>query len=278
MAKSKSNILILKKYSFFLLLGVLFSTAWAEDAKNHAPLFVNDSQQLSNQRVLEFWGYHNYQGSDAYQNIGKIRYYNPLEIGDWEGRLRLDASRVSNFNSISSPSSSGEYKAGQTMVTVWGRDKVFLKEMGALVGARVIFPFGNNNQWEVGPQLNWSYVPGAQPVLPISDFSPLVRYMYGFYAKNNGYAENPNQPGPTRSLYMYPTLGYSVTPDLMLRLWDENGIVYNSAGGGWFVPIDAMFLYRVTKNLVFAVGASKQVVQTYRQYDWSTYAKISLNF
>jgi hypothetical protein len=277
-ATTKCNVLTLKKYSFFLLLGILSSTSWAGDAENRGSRFINDSQQLSKEYVLEFWGYHNYQGNDAYQNTGKLRYYNPLNAGDWEGRLRIDTSRVANFNSTSSPTKEGQYSSGQTMVTVWGRDKVFLKELGALVGGRVIFPFGNNNQWEVGPQLNWSYVPDAQTALPISDFSPLVRYMYGFYAKNNSYEANPSQPPLTRSLYLYPTTGYSLTPNLMLRFWDENGIVYNSAGGGWFVPIDAMLLYRITKNLVLAVGGSKQVVQTYNQYDWSTYAKISLNF
>ncbi len=58
----------------------------------------------------------------------------------------------------------------------------------------------------------------------------------------------------------------------------KNGAVFNTAGNGWFVPIDAMVLHRLDKNWVVAVGASKQVVQTYQQYDWSTYAKISFNF
>lgn len=268
----------LKKYLYFLLLWILFSTARAQDSESHSSRFINDSQRLSKDQVLEFWGFHNYQGNDSYQNTGTIRYYNPLQAGEWVGRLRIDASKVANFNSMTSPGKDTEYSIGQTKITVWGRDKVFLKELGALVGARVILPSGNSNQWEVGPQLNWSYVPDASTILPISDFSPLVRYMYGFYAKNNSYAANPGQPPLTRSLSIYPTVGYSLTPNLMVRFWDENGIVYNSAGGGWFVPIDAMLLYRTSKNFVFAVGASKQVIQTYYQYDWSTYAKISMNF
>jgi hypothetical protein len=54
--------------------------------------------------------------------------------------------------------------------------------------------------------------------------------------------------------------------------------LYNSAGGGWFVPIDAMVAHRINKHFLFAVGASKHVIQSYYQYDWSVYSKVSLNF
>ncbi|WP_162784995.1 hypothetical protein [Polynucleobacter necessarius] len=102
--------------------------------------------------------------------------------------------------------------------------------------------------------------------------------MYGFEGKNNSPNVNPSQPPLMRTLQLFPTLGLQLSPSTMLRFWDENGMVYNSPGGGWFVPIDAIVTHRFAKQWVFAVGASKQVVQTYRQYDWSTYAKISFNF
>jgi hypothetical protein len=62
-------------------------------------------------------------------------------------------------------------------------------------------------------------------------------------------------------------------------LWDENGIVWNTGGGGgWFIPLDAMVTHRLNKSFLFAVGASKQVVQSYPVYDWSFYGKLSFNF
>jgi hypothetical protein len=262
----------------FLLASIFLSSAWAEDLLVPLSKFDNDSQKLTNDRVLEFWGYHNYEGSDNYQNVLKLRYYNPLEAGDWRGRIRLDTAVVSSYNSIDTPNNSGQYSAGNTMITVWGQDKTFLKSLGALVGARVIFPFGNNGQWAVGPQLNWTFSPEVDSLLHITDFSPLLRYMYGFDAKNNSYAVNPSQPALLRNLQIFPTIGFELSPSTMLRFWDENGVVYNTAGGGWFIPIDAMVTHRLTKNFVVAVGASKQVVQSYRQYDWSSYAKISYNF
>ena len=64
----------------------------------------------------------------------------------------------------------------------------------------------------------------------------------------------------------------------MLRLWDENGMAYNPASGDWFVPLDAMVTHRLTKTLVSAIGASKQLFQTYKKYDWMGYGKVSLSF
>lgn len=268
--------------SLFKILGYLLSffvgSAYAESLFVPVSKFDNDSQQLTKNKVLEFWAYHDYQGEDNYQNTLKLRYYHPLEAGDWRGRIRLDTAYVANFNSNTSLNNSGQYSPGNTMVTIWGQDKYFLKPLGALAGARVTFPFGNNGQWAVGPQLGWTFLPEVDSLLHVTDFSPLVRYMYGFDTKNNSLTVNPNQPALQRSLQMFPTIGFQLTPNTMLRFWDENGVVYNTAGGGWFVPIDAMVTHRLAKNWVVAVGASKQVVQTYRQYDWSTYAKVSYNF
>jgi hypothetical protein len=36
--------------------------------------------------------------------------------------------------------------------------------------------------------------------------------------------------------------------------------------------------HRVNKQFLFAVGASKQVVQSYPVYNWSFYGKLSFNF
>jgi len=250
----------------------------AEDLLVPISKFDNDSQQLSKDRVLEFWGYHNYLSNDQYQNTLKLRYYNPLEVGDWRGRLRIDTSYVANYTSNSNVNNSGQYSAGNTLLTVWGQDRTFLKPLGALVGARVVFPFGNNGQWAVGPQLNWTFSAQVDSILHVTDFSPLIRYMYGFDTKNNSFTANPTQPPLARALQLFPTVGFQLAPNTLLRFWDENGAVYNSAGGGWFVPIDAMITHRLTKNWVVAIGASKQVIQTYQQYDWSAYGKISFNF
>jgi hypothetical protein len=135
------------KYLLLLFISLFLPTAWAQDLLVPLSKFENNSKDLSKDRVMEFWGYHNYEGNDNYQDILRLRYYNPLEVGDWQGRIRLDTSVLSDYNSQMGSNNSGKYSAGNTMVTVWGQDRSFLKPLGALVGGRVIFPFGNNGQW-----------------------------------------------------------------------------------------------------------------------------------
>jgi len=268
----------LVKYCLVFLVGIFSSFAWAEDLLVPLSKFDNDSQRLSTDRVLEFWGYHSFESGSNYENTLTLRYYNPLEAGDWKGRFRLDTSLISSYNTETAGGNTRQYSAGNTMVTIWGQDKEFLNPLRALVGARVIMPFGNNGQWAIGPQLSWTLKPEVDTLLHVTDFSPLLRYMYSFDTSKNSFTVNPGQPPLARYLSIFPTVGFELTPKTMLRFWDENGMAYNAAGGGWFVPLDAMVTHRLTNNLVLAVGASKQLIQTYPQYNWTAYGKVSFNF
>jgi hypothetical protein len=223
------------------------------------------SDQYSSQRVLEFWGYHNTTGEQAQNDTLKLRYYQPLAFDQWRGTMRLDTSYVSTYGPQLPQQSSGTYSAGNTLLTIWGNHPSLLKNWEGTLGGRIVFPFGNNGQWAAGPQIGTVYVPG--------------RYMYGFDTKGNSFANNPNQPPLVRNLNIFPTLGFNISPNTQIRFWDENGISWNTGGGGgWFVPLDAMVTHRLNKNFLFAVGASKQVVQSYPVYDWSFYGKLSFNF
>lgn len=266
------------RFLIFLLLNLILVHAYAEDILTPLSKFKNDSQELSSDRVLEFWGYHSFESNTNYDNTLTLRYYNPLEVGDWKGRVRLDTSLVSSYNIDTGVGNLKQYTGGNTMLTVWGQDKGITGPLNALIGARVIFPFGNYGQWSAGPQVSWTFTPQENAFLPVTDFSPLLRYMYSFDGKNNSFAANPGQPPLARYLQIFPTVGFELSPKTMLRFWDENGMAYNAAGGGWFVPVDAMVTHRLTKDLVLAVGASKQLIQTYSQYNWTAYGKVSFNF
>jgi len=74
------------------LFSIFVSASYAEDLLVPLSKSDNDSQQLSDSKVLEFWAYHNYDNNDNYQNVLKLRYYNPLAAGNWRGRIRLDTS------------------------------------------------------------------------------------------------------------------------------------------------------------------------------------------
>lgn len=232
---------------------------------------VNTSQQRSSDHILEFWGYHDSQGSENYIDTLKLRYYNPVNLGDWDGTMRLDTAYSAAYGPQLPAQSTGTFSANNAMLTIWGGQAGWFGN----VGARLFAPLSNLGQWLAGPQVSTSFAPAGSEQKVLSDISPLARYMFGFNSK----APSGVSPPPLASrLELYPTVGLNLGPSTQLRFWDENGAVYNAAGGGWFVPIDAMVTHRFNKHLLVAVGGAKQVVQTYQLYNWSLYGKISLSF
>ncbi|CAM3722463.1 hypothetical protein POAN111098_04390 [Polynucleobacter antarcticus] len=265
----------------FIALWIYGTSLAAEDENRFSLNYLNlknDSRQYASDPVLEFWGYHDSQGDDNTVDTLKLRYYQPIEIGKLRGMARLDTAYAKNYGPSFPAENQGQYSAGNTMLTVWGSHPNILPNWGANLGARIIFPFGNNGQWAIGPQIGSSFKPTEGSKTILADFSPLVRYMYGFDTKNNSFQINPNQPHLVRNLQLFPTIGITLGPHTQIRFWDENGIIYNSAGGGWFVPLDAMVTHRLSRNLLFAVGAAKQVVQTYNVFNLSVYGKVSYSF
>ncbi len=270
------------KLLFFSCIAIFSSygvgqTAASTDSSGFLGL-ENRSNEYSNDSVIELWGYHNGYGEENFSDTVRLRLYQPLQFDNWRGMFRLDTSYVSNWGPDDPGQSSGQFSAGNTFITVWGQPPSFLPNWGVNLGARLIMPFGNNGQWAIGPQIGSIFKPKESSKTILADFSPLVRYMYGFDSKNNSFAVNPTQPPLLRTLNLFPTIGLQLTPTTQIRFWDENQIIYNTAGGGWFVPIDAMITQSLNKNLLFAVGASKQIIQTFNSYDSSIYGKISLRF
>ena len=256
----------------FLLLCISSALACAAEQTSTPILgLVNASQDRSENRILEFWGYHEYDGSQNYADTLKLRYYNPLNIGDWHGTLRLDTAYTAAYGPLLPAQSTGTYSANNAMVTIWGGKAGWFGN----VGARVVAPLSDVGQWLAGPQVSTSFTPAGSSKSLLADISPLARYMIGFNAK----APSGFSPPPLASrLELYPTVGVNLGPSTQIRFWDENGVLYNAAGGGWFVPIDAMVTQRINKNLLLAIGGAKQVVQTYQLYNWTVYGKVSFTF
>jgi|GEM_PF-1002737 hypothetical protein len=155
-----------------ILFCLFVSVAYAEDLLVPISKFDNDSQQLVDSKVWELWGLHSYKGDDKYQNTALLRYYHPLQTDAWRGRMRIDASLVSNSDSTSSNNNAAQYTLGNTLVTVWGQDNYFLKPLGALFGGHLSLPSDTNGQWAVGPQLGWSFLPEVNNALNVSSFHP----------------------------------------------------------------------------------------------------------
>ncbi len=260
----------LKRTFSLLLLCMMTSNANAQ-SEDSALGLMNASQLRSQDRILEFWGYHEYDGSENYVDTLKLRYYNPVNIGDWRGTIRLDTAYTSPYGPQLPVQSPGAYSANNAMITIWGGKAGWFGNLGA----RVFAPLSNTGQWLAGPQVSTSFVPTSREQTLLSDISPLARYMIGFNTK----APAGVSPPPLASrLELYPTVGLNLGPSTQIRFWDENGAIYNATGGGWFIPLDAMLTQRLNQNLLVAIGGAKQVVQTYQLYQWSVYGKMSLTF
>ncbi len=261
----------LRVLTFLLLSMSAVLVSAAEQTSTPILGLVNASQERSQDRTLEFWGYHDSQGSENYIDTLKLRYYNPLNLGDWHGTMRLDTAYSAAYGPQLPAQSTGTFSANNAMLTIWGGQAGWFGN----VGARVFAPLSNLGQWLVGPQVSTSFTPAGSGQQLLSDISPLARYMIGFNAR----APSGMNPPPLASrLELYPTVGLNLGPSTQIRFWDENGAVYNAAGGGWFIPIDAMLTQRINKNLLFAIGGAKQVVQTYQLYNWTVYGKVALTF
>lgn len=260
------------------LATLLAAPAFAEQdrySSDYLQEFKDASQNYSRSSILEFWGYHNnYGGPDNYTDTLRLRYYHPIEHEKFKGTIRLDTTAVFSPNT-SSNNSAMQVAPGTTFITAWGNHPDFLAGWGGNIGGRVIFPFGNGSQWAIGPQFGMSFRPTKGNDTVLADFSPLVRYMYGFYTPNN---IPSNATAPMRELQLYPTFGFKLGSQTQIRIWDENGILYNTAQGTWFLPIDAMITHRFTPNLLVALGGSKQLIQTYANYNWVLYGKVSITF
>ena len=279
---SNRTILKLSKLIVAVLTTIMASYGYGQSPSSSEPStflgLENRTHEYSSDTIVEFWGYHNGYGNENFSDQFRLRLYEPLQWGNWKGMFRLDTSWVSQWGPADPGQSSGQFSAGNTFITVWGRPPSFLPDWGINLGARLVMPFGNNGQWAIGPQIGSVFKPKDPSKTILADFSPLVRYMYGFDTKNNSFQVNPNQPPLLRTLNLFPTVGLQLTPTTQIRFWDENQIIYNTAGGGWFVPIDAMVTQSINKHLLVAIGGAKQIVQTYQVYDWSIYGKISLRF
>ncbi len=240
----------------------------------------NVSQRYVPAPIVDLWYYHQTLSTGAYSNMATLRVFHPISNpwGQWRGVFRLDQSYYNSFGPSVDDPNNKTYQRGNTMITIWGNHPHLFSSWHGDLGLRVILPVGNEGQWAVGPQAGVSYQtrkPEGQ--VGLSDFSPLARLMVGFNIKNNRYVK-ANQPPPERVLQLFPTLGFDLSPNTQLRLWDENGIAYSPAGGKWFVPLDAMLTHRVSNHLVVALGVARSVISTYPEYKMNIYGKISWYF
>lgn len=108
-------------------------------------------------------------------------------------------------------------------------------------------PFGTDNQYQVAPGVGLTYkMPDTLNGVTIA---PYLRYFWGFDAKNAGTTL-------VSSLNLFPTVTFKLDDRWSLSLYPENPITFNNNTNAWFVPLDFMFVNRVSKTFEFAIGGA----------------------
>lgn len=226
---------------------------------------------------LEIWGYHSGQGHDSATNSIQGRLYHSFPLGrsGAQAITRLDTS----LNSISGPKYTGDgggaFNPGNTRWTLVGYTPEVAQDMTFGGGFRLIMPTGYNTppyssaQWAMGPQIAMTYNPKNAGFF--SFFSPTARYLMGMTAVS---------PKATlmRTLELYPSVGFQLSPKVKLAFWSEYGMSMNAQTGKWFVPADAMVTYNFTKTWAASLGAAAPIVQDNVLYFWTAYGRVMYTF
>lgn len=129
---------------------------------------------------------------------------------------------------------------------------------------RLVFPTGGeapfgSDQWQGAAALGISRK--STQVLAGMALSPYARYSWGF---------SPQDSGVTlvRKLNIVPTLGYDLVDQVSISLYPEQGILYNANTGRWFVPVEAMVMYRGKNKGQIGIGGAYGLVTDYKVYQW----------
>ena len=129
-------------------------------------------------------------------------------------------------------------------------------------------PFGSD-QWQVALAFGTSRRSGH--LLAGLAMSPYARYSWGF---------SPQDSGVTlvHKLNLFPTIGYKIVDRLSITLYPEQGILYNADTGKWFVPVEAMLMYRGKHKGQFGLGGAYGLVTDYKVYQWLIEARGAVDF
>jgi hypothetical protein len=188
--------------------------------------------------------------------------------------------------------SSGDWKAdiSDMLIEEIIDSQEVAKNLRLRMSLRFIFPTGGqapfgSDQWQVAPGVGFSYrLPDTLRGMTIA---PFLRYFNGFDAGSG--------VSFVQRLDIYPALtfgfdklrGIKIVMELFdenwpktwsLALYPENPISYNAATGKWFVPIDAMLVYRISQRVEWGIGGAYAVVRDDSDYKYIVNTRISLYF
>ena len=93
-----------------------------------------------------------------------------------------------------------------------------------------------------------------------------------------GFSPQDSGVALVRKLNIIPSIGYNIVGRFSITLYPEQGILYNANNGKWFVPAEAMVMYRGKKKGQFGLGGAYGLVTDYKNYVWLVEARGAVDF
>jgi len=145
-------------------------------------------------------------------------------------------------------------------------------------------PFGSD-QWQLALGAGFTYrLPDTLRGMTIA---PFFRYFNGFDAGSGVSRVQRLDLYPAMTVGLDKLRGIKMVMELFdenwpkawsLAFYPENPISYNAVTGKWFVPIDAMLVYRISHRFEWGIGGAYAVVRDDPDYKYIVNTRLSLYF
>ena len=240
-----------------------------------AGLSASASAQMGTVR-FDNWVYYQENYGDSARWQYRPRVFIPFAFGDgWTFTQRIDVPfYYTNATGPANTDGDWKFRISDILFEEILDTPDVAKNLRLRTSVRLVAPTGGqspfgSDQWQVAPGFgaNWRLPELWKGVSVI----PYVRYFYGFDA---------GSPGVTtlRKWNFFPEVVVNLSEKWAIDFYPEQGISYNDRNNKWFVPIEAMFLNRVSKSFNYSVGGAYALVDDDKSYRWLIQARFTFFF
>lgn len=220
------------------------------------------------------WLYFQKNTNDSERWQYRPRFYIPFNLGGgWTFTQRFDLP-VYYTDTVGPDNPTGKWQAG---IADWFVEEIVVtpelaQNLKLSASVRFVFPTGGQSPFS-SSQYQWAPSVGAIYTIPERGITinPLARYFVGFAA---------TEPGVSlvRKLDLFPGVRFDWPDGWAISFYDENAITYNVATHQWFVPIDVLFIKRLTKTVELSFGGAYGIVKDDPQYQYVIDGRLRLYF
>ena len=223
---------------------------------------------------LDQWGFYQENYGDTGRWQYRPRLFVPFKFGDgWTFTQRLDLPFY--YTDAQGPANTtGGWKFGgsDAFVEELFESPELAPNFRLKASLRWTFPTGGkgpfgSDQWQIAPMFGaiWRFPEAWRGIT----FGPFARYSYGY---------DEGSPGVTtkRTWTIFPETTFTISDKYSLVFWPEQGITYNQRSEKWFVPLEAMFTHRLSKQWEYSVGGAAPMVDDDKSYRWVLQGRLRL--